>query len=147
MNPQQVQGVFLRATTAEEAQNLGLVGWVMNNSSGSVKGEAQGDKEKLAKLKVRYVRVSYHSAMCTCGISARRAYESAVGGNFATCLNSAGCIADIPAAQGVPRIPHRQVDAFEAIQPQQPEPWRITILQRLRSTPVHKLRTCLELSA
>ncbi|CAK0784007.1 hypothetical protein CVIRNUC_007210 [Coccomyxa viridis] len=47
-----VQGVFFRATTAEEAQNLGLVGWVMNSPSGSVKGEAQGDEEKLANLKM-----------------------------------------------------------------------------------------------
>lgn len=49
-----MQGVFFRATTAEEAQNLGLVGWVMNSPSGSVKGEAQGDEEKLANLKVRF---------------------------------------------------------------------------------------------
>lgn len=48
----QVQGVFFRATTAEEGQKLGLAGWVMITPSGSVKGEAQGDVDKLATFKV-----------------------------------------------------------------------------------------------
>jgi len=48
-----VQGVFFRATTAEEAKKLELVGWVMNSPSGSVKGEAQGDKDKMGIFRVR----------------------------------------------------------------------------------------------
>lgn len=47
----QVQGVFFRAKTAEEAQKLGVVGWVMNTPKGSVKGEAQGAKIKMASFK------------------------------------------------------------------------------------------------
>ncbi|EIE19994.1 Acylphosphatase-domain-containing protein [Coccomyxa subellipsoidea C-169] len=46
-----VQGVFFRACTAEEANNLGIVGWVRNTSSGSVEGEAHGPTAKLALFK------------------------------------------------------------------------------------------------
>lgn len=47
----QVQGVFFRATTAEEAQKLGVVGWVMNTPKGSVKGEAQGANVNMTSFK------------------------------------------------------------------------------------------------
>ena len=47
----QVQGVFFRANTAQEAQKLGVVGWVMNSPKGSVKGEAQGSKGQMASFK------------------------------------------------------------------------------------------------
>ncbi|CAL8466299.1 g5835 [Coccomyxa elongata] len=46
-----VQGVFFRACTAEEANNLGIVGWVRNTASGSVVGEAQGPKDNMASFK------------------------------------------------------------------------------------------------
>ncbi|KAK9821482.1 hypothetical protein WJX74_000783 [Apatococcus lobatus] len=46
-----VQGVFFRQTTVEEAQKLGLVGWVRNDASGSVQGEAQGPSDKADSLK------------------------------------------------------------------------------------------------
>lgn len=109
----QVQGVFFRATTAEEAQNLGLVGWVTNSPTGSVKGEAQGDEEKLAKLKVQLFRVSNDTAPRTCVVTACSAlHDRAHGGEGATHLMYVGCIADIPAAQGLPRIAHRQVHAL-----------------------------------
>ena len=34
-------GVFFRKYTQKKAQELGLVGWVMNTDKGTVKGEAQ----------------------------------------------------------------------------------------------------------
>ena len=48
----QVQGVFFRACTAEEAQRLGTVGWVRNTPAGSVEGEAQGSQSQLNSFKV-----------------------------------------------------------------------------------------------
>ncbi len=45
-----VQGVFYRATAYEVAVNLGVTGWVMNLSDGSVLIEAEGTDEQLNKL-------------------------------------------------------------------------------------------------
>jgi acylphosphatase len=45
-----VQGVAYRASTAVEAQRLGLVGWVKNRSDGSVELEAEGDESGLTAL-------------------------------------------------------------------------------------------------
>ena len=45
-----VQGVFFRYKTKHEAGNLGLTGWVRNNSNGSVEILAEGDKDKLEAL-------------------------------------------------------------------------------------------------
>jgi acylphosphatase len=42
-----VQGVFFRASTAEEARRLGLTGWVMNRDDGSVEVVAEGERIKL----------------------------------------------------------------------------------------------------
>ena len=42
-----VQGVFFRASTREEAQRLGLCGWVRNEADGSVRIEAEGDEPLL----------------------------------------------------------------------------------------------------
>ena len=45
-----VQGVFFRASTQEEAQRLGLGGWVRNEADGSVRIEAEGDEDALDRL-------------------------------------------------------------------------------------------------
>mmetsp|Transcript_13 Transcript_13/g.34 ORF Transcript_13/g.34 Transcript_13/m.34 type:complete len:100 (+) Transcript_13:217-516(+) len=46
-----VQKVSFRKYTAARAQELGLVGWVMNTAGGTVVGEAQGPTEQLAQLR------------------------------------------------------------------------------------------------
>ena len=48
----QVQGVFFRANSADEAKRLGVVGWVRNTPTGSVEGEAQGSHQQLESFKV-----------------------------------------------------------------------------------------------
>lgn len=45
-----VQGVFYRQSTAEEAQRLGLAGWVMNREDGSVLLRAQGEAAAIDAL-------------------------------------------------------------------------------------------------
>jgi acylphosphatase len=45
-----VQGVSYRAFTADEAQGLGLTGWVRNLSNGCVELEAEGPAEAIAEL-------------------------------------------------------------------------------------------------
>jgi len=46
-----VQGVFFRATTAEEAQRIGgLAGWVRNLPDGRVEVVCEGAKEKVEQL-------------------------------------------------------------------------------------------------
>jgi acylphosphatase len=45
-----VQGVSFRASTAWEAQRLGLRGWVRNRADGSVELEAEGDADRVASL-------------------------------------------------------------------------------------------------
>ncbi len=45
-----VQGVSYRASTADEAQRLGLAGWVKNRVDGSVELEAEGAPERVAEL-------------------------------------------------------------------------------------------------
>ena len=45
-----VQGVYYRASTVQEAQKLGLTGWVMNCRDGSVEAVAEGAKPKLDEL-------------------------------------------------------------------------------------------------
>ncbi len=46
----QVQGVFYRASTMEQAQQLGLVGWVMNLSDGSVEITVEGRRYAIEDL-------------------------------------------------------------------------------------------------
>ncbi|MEJ2032068.1 MAG: acylphosphatase [Deltaproteobacteria bacterium] len=45
-----VQGVFFRAYTQEEAQRLGLVGWVRNRPDGTVEAVAEGEAERIDQL-------------------------------------------------------------------------------------------------
>jgi acylphosphatase len=45
-----VQGVFFRASTQNKAQELGLKGFVQNETDGTVYLEAEGDMEALKKL-------------------------------------------------------------------------------------------------
>jgi acylphosphatase len=46
-----VQGVFFRATAQEEAERLGLVGWVRNRPDGAVEIVAEGHAAALAHLR------------------------------------------------------------------------------------------------
>ncbi len=46
----QVQGVFFRASTREQAQRLNLIGFVQNLEDGSVNAVAQGNRENLLEL-------------------------------------------------------------------------------------------------
>ncbi|MDW8084607.1 MAG: acylphosphatase, partial [Candidatus Caldarchaeum sp.] len=45
-----VQGVFFRACMKEEADKLGLDGWVKNMPDGTVESFIVGDEEKVRKL-------------------------------------------------------------------------------------------------
>ncbi|HET7576688.1 MAG TPA: acylphosphatase [Sphingomicrobium sp.] len=45
-----VQGVFFRAWTRDEAQSLGVTGWVRNCSDGSVEAQIEGDPEAIDEL-------------------------------------------------------------------------------------------------
>ena len=45
-----VQGVYYRTSTVQQAQSLGLTGWVTNCSDGSVEAVAEGAKPKLEEL-------------------------------------------------------------------------------------------------
>lgn len=45
--------MFFRACTKEQAQNLGIVGWVANTHRNTVKGIAQGEVTALEEMKVR----------------------------------------------------------------------------------------------
>jgi acylphosphatase len=46
----QVQKVYFRKYTQAQAQQLGLVGWVMNTPAGSVVGEMQGPTQKVRDM-------------------------------------------------------------------------------------------------
>lgn len=45
-----VQGVFFRAWTREEAQKLGVTGWVRNCSDGSVEARLEGEPDCVSTL-------------------------------------------------------------------------------------------------
>ena len=46
-----VQKVYFRKHTQEEAQRLGLVGWVQNTPQGTVVGEVEGPLGEVEKMK------------------------------------------------------------------------------------------------
>jgi acylphosphatase len=45
-----VQGVFFRKTTCQQANALGLSGWVRNLANGAVETEFQGEGETVARM-------------------------------------------------------------------------------------------------
>lgn len=45
-----VQGVFFRAFTQEEAQKIGLSGWVRNLPDGSVEAAVEGESSKVDQM-------------------------------------------------------------------------------------------------
>ncbi|XP_055970116.1 acylphosphatase-2 isoform X1 [Sorex fumeus] len=45
-----VQGVCFRRYTEQEANKVGVVGWVMNTSQGTVTGQLQGPEEKVNSI-------------------------------------------------------------------------------------------------
>ncbi len=45
-----VQGVWFRAWTREEAERLGVSGWVRNAADGSVEAHLEGPKETVAAM-------------------------------------------------------------------------------------------------
>ena len=47
-----VQGVFFRKHTKKAADKLGLVGWVENTPTGSVRGVVQGPEDAVGRMKV-----------------------------------------------------------------------------------------------
>jgi acylphosphatase len=45
-----VQGVFFRAWTQDQARSLGVTGWVRNASDGSVKAHVEGEEAAVEQL-------------------------------------------------------------------------------------------------
>ena len=45
-----VQGVFFRAWTREQAQQLGVSGWVRNCADGSVEAQFEGDGDAVKRI-------------------------------------------------------------------------------------------------
>mmetsp|Transcript_25414 Transcript_25414/g.60436 ORF Transcript_25414/g.60436 Transcript_25414/m.60436 type:complete len:193 (+) Transcript_25414:191-769(+) len=45
-----VQGVYFRKYTKQEADRLGVVGWVMNTKQGTVVGEIQGERDSVLSM-------------------------------------------------------------------------------------------------
>lgn len=45
-----VQGVFYRASARDEAEKLGITGWIKNTPDGDVEALVSGDDEKLSRF-------------------------------------------------------------------------------------------------
>lgn len=54
--------MFFRKYTADEAERLGIVGYVCNTERGTVEGDAQGLEDELADFKVRLESIVYQRA-------------------------------------------------------------------------------------
>ncbi|KAI4486553.1 PREDICTED: acylphosphatase-1-like [Polistes canadensis] len=46
-----VQGVFFRKYTQQKGQELGLKGWCMNTSKGTVVGQLEGEESRVEEMK------------------------------------------------------------------------------------------------
>jgi len=66
-----VQGVGFRASTAYEAERLGLTGWVRNLPDGAVMLEAQGPAERVAALEAWCRRGPSLSKVTACDVEER----------------------------------------------------------------------------
>jgi acylphosphatase len=56
-----VQGVFFRDSTRREAEKAGVVGWVTNNSDGTVEALIEGDDEAVEAM-LAFCREGPHGA-------------------------------------------------------------------------------------
>lgn len=59
-----VQGVFFRDSTRQEAQRLGLDGWVRNEADGTVSVVAEGSEDALQELE-QFLEVGPRAARVT----------------------------------------------------------------------------------
>jgi acylphosphatase len=75
-----VQGVFFRAWTREQADELGLRGWVRNRPDGTVEVLAHGDAETLSQLE-RKLHEGPPAAKVT-GVDRQEADEPPPGDGF-----------------------------------------------------------------
>jgi acylphosphatase len=56
-----VQGVFFRVKTKQEADRIGIKGWVKNLDDGSVEAVLQGNPEKVAQMTDWCKKGPFHS--------------------------------------------------------------------------------------
>ncbi|EFN56611.1 hypothetical protein CHLNCDRAFT_144371 [Chlorella variabilis] len=80
-----VQGVWFRAHTQDKARQLGVVGWVMNTSQGTVKGEVQGRDAAVEEMKDWLAtKGSPHSVIERCEFRNERELEALEYSSFST---------------------------------------------------------------
>ena len=72
-----VQGVYFRAFTRDEAESLGLSGWVRNRADGSVEALVQGEAHAVERMLAWFWTGSPHSR-----VSEVRAREESVQGGL-----------------------------------------------------------------
>lgn len=59
-----VQGVYFRASAVDEAQKLGVTGWVLNSADGAVEAVAEGRRSRIEEL-IGWCRVGPEGAKVT----------------------------------------------------------------------------------
>lgn len=84
----QVQGVFFRSSTVNEAKKLGVVGWVKNTSAGTVQGQVQGDSDAAAKMKVMHSLLSPFEISKCMRETLAASYVMVLRGSFMRCVLS-----------------------------------------------------------